>query len=736
MDPSASAPPGGVGGEGGAQGSAHARPLPRKRMSEPAVSGDEDHPHAGLRRLQHVTKTRVQPAIRMKELPMHRVRSCPTKERMDSNQLLLPTPRSVLQRMASARPEEDVERVRRETIDPFMRNRPRTGVARAVWYALPLVMGIILALVLVNYGVDRLSQDWTLDGRVLTNYDYSFGAFTWTMMNPSPEQSRPVMEAVTNTLAFMFGLLVTIIGVVLQFASEKITSHVTNLFFSDTVVLGCLGFVLINNCYTLWVYQECGYYHSPRFSVVLSVLLMNAQLIMLFPFLAYLYLYLDAEMVVTKLMTNGLNAFVQSINDPNADNEKNQVKATLSVEYLMDGALSSIKKKNKNVTSEILDAMCSFVMHYAALKDKAPSTWFHIPLWIRQSSDFLILSEDSVKEMVDRQTWVEWKVLRQYQGLFIEAIKLFKEMCYHICINTRIIGETAAQYGQYNTIDLVIKFYNTYLRTAINLMDVRVVYITLYQYRLLAETLLDRERGASKNLALRAVRIAKFMRYYAHICQTRNIFFLVETVAQDLRVLCEVAIHNALPEDKKSGKIGFNPTRVVFQQVHDKLLAILLSLNDFTGTTDAKRGVIRAQVILATYYLTESQVGQAKRIIKQLDREENRQLLMSIREEMCLSATKEFWEVSERGANFTYLEPRLRSRLDPFFAMFPWFAVAQTSEAWITFQNSAVGKQLRVQQELQNFDVEVADEVEDDGGEGDDDDDNSIAELDDADVIV
>jgi hypothetical protein len=136
------------------------------------------------------------------------------------------------------------------------------------------------------------------------------------------------------------------------------------------------------------------------------------QLVMLFPFLAYLFFFLDAEEVVTNIMANGLNAIVASINKHGTNTDKNQVSATLSIEYLMDGALSSLKKKNKNVTSEILDAFCSFVMHYTAIKDKTPLVWFEVPLWIRQSPDFLILNDEGIKDIVDRQLWVEWKVLR------------------------------------------------------------------------------------------------------------------------------------------------------------------------------------------------------------------------------------------------------------------------------------------------------------------------------------
>ena len=50
-------------------------------------------------------------------------------------------------------------------------------------------------------------------------------------------------------------------------------------------------------------------------------------------------------------------------------------------------------------------------------------------------------------------------------------------------MNTRIMGETAGRRGDLNTLDLVIKFFNTYLRASINLSDVRTVYNVLFQYR-------------------------------------------------------------------------------------------------------------------------------------------------------------------------------------------------------------------------------------------------------------
>eukprot|EP01105_Mastigella_eilhardi_P022979 TRINITY_DN5747_c0_g1_i1.p1 TRINITY_DN5747_c0_g1~~TRINITY_DN5747_c0_g1_i1.p1 ORF type:complete len:380 (+),score=143.48 TRINITY_DN5747_c0_g1_i1:950-2089(+) len=230
-------------------------------------------------------------------------------------------------------------------------------------------------------------------------------------------------------------------------------------------------------------------------------------------------------------------------------------------------------------------------------------------------------------------------------------------------------------------------------------MEARVIYNSLFQYRQLAEVILDASRGATPKMALRALKIAKFLRYYAWICQSKKLFFLVETIGQDLRVLCEVASKNFQPGIVKR-------EAALLREIHDKLLDVFLSLGEF-ATLGSKRGVIRAHVILAVYYCHIVQVGFARKIRSNLDKDENRDLLLSIKEELQLPSTKEFWEVSERGSNFTYLEPHLRDQIPKFYEWFTWHNM--TDEVRNQFLQSKEGIDLKVQQELMNFETNIAD---------------------------
>ena len=52
--------------------------------------------------------------------------------------------------------------------------------------------------------------------------------------------------------------------------------------------------------------------------------------------------------------------------------------------------------------------------------------------------------------------------------------------------------------------------------------------------------------------------------------------------------------------------------------------------------------------------------------------------LTSIKEELLQIESKEYWEVIDRGANFDYIEPRRRKKLEEFFG---WFGEAIVEEA-------------------------------------------------------
>ena len=87
--------------------------------------------------------------------------------------------------------------------------------------------------------------------------------------------------------------------------------------------------------------------------------------------------------------------------------------------------------------------------------------------------------------------------MRQYLGIYNEALAAMRDINYLIAIDTRYIGEAAGEAKDDELIELVFRFMNSYLRATLNARDVRTAYNVLNQYRLLVEAMLRQGNGAA-----------------------------------------------------------------------------------------------------------------------------------------------------------------------------------------------------------------------------------------------
>ena len=83
----------------------------------------------------------------------------------------------------------------------------------------------------------------------------------------------------------------------------------------------------------------------------------------------------------------------------------------------------------------------------------------------------------------------------------------------------------------------------------------------------------------------------------------------------------------------------------------------------------ALRGVRKAQIKLAAYYLFHADVAAAREIYRDMA-EEQAARLISIREELLAVESPYFWEITDRGTNFDWMPPECRSRVLEFFSWF------------------------------------------------------------------
>jgi hypothetical protein len=253
------------------------------------------------------------------------------------------------------------------------------------------------------------------------------------------------------------------------------------------------------------------------------------------------------------------------------------------------------------------------------------------------------MDPESLHDLERRRTWVEWKVMRQYLGIFNEALATMRDINYLVAIDTRYIGEAAGAARDTELIQLVYRFMNSYLRAALNARDVRTAYNVLNQYRLLVESMLRQRTGA-------AVEGVRHMSYYGHVSYDMKLTFVTETVAYDVAALCQVASELGLPEE-------------------DEILRQFLELDRplrVQSQETALLGVRKAQVKLATYYLSQGIEDKARSIAKDMASEPPERL-HAIRRALESVTSKDFWEIIDRGRNFEFMPETQRSRLPEFF---------------------------------------------------------------------
>ncbi len=129
--------------------------------------------------------------------------------------------------------------------------------------------------------------------------------------------------------------------------------------------------------------------------------------------------------------------------------------------------------------------------------------------------------------------------------------------------------------------------------------------------------------------------------------------FLLEAVAYDLARLVEHAVERQRPEA-------------------GALLDLFLQVDREPESPEQEerlRGVRRAQVQLATFFLARGDEPRARRIFEDM-KDERRERLVAVRDELVAEERAQYWEFTDRGVNFSYLPPERRAHLAQFFSWF------------------------------------------------------------------
>ncbi|HEU4538704.1 MAG TPA: DUF2254 family protein [Polyangiaceae bacterium] len=450
-------------------------------------------------------------------------------------------------------------------------------------------------------------------------------------------------SALGAMIAAVLGIVITVVSIVVQLSAARYPK-VATMFFRDRTNRSVISFYVAACVCGVWLSFGLHPDFVPRLTLMATLGLTTSGLAMMGPYFAYVFRFLEPANIVERVRQNAVRTAARGARD--AEHADALQHATLvALEELTDVASHCINGRDKLTATSAVDALRDFALAYLPLKGGARPEWFRLGPQLRKNPDFVAMDPESLDDLEGRRTWVEWKVMRQYLGIYNEAAAGgMRDISYLVAIDTRYLGEAAAARGDAELVALVLRYMNSYLRATLNARDVRTAYNVLNQYRLLVELLL---RSGLNDLAVEAV---GHMKYYGHVSLDLKLSFVAETVAYDVCALCMLAHELGCPREP------------------DLLRAFLDLDRDSTerGQEQGLKGVRKAQVKLAAYYLSAGEDERAEHIRRDMETE-SRERLQAIRYELERVTSKDFWEIIDRGRNLEYLPPSQRDAMRRFF---------------------------------------------------------------------
>ncbi len=446
----------------------------------------------------------------------------------------------------------------------------------------------------------------------------------------------------------VLGVSLTVVTIIVELASNRYTPRITELFVRDPVNALMMGFYVVTAVLVIWVEMSLYGGHHPQAMVAVALGAMSVSLLTLLPYFAYVFDFLLPTRIVGRIAQRSANAIRRVRRRGIVAIPSARTEVLTAIEQLGDIALNSVAQNDKNISISALAALVDLAEAYLVEKPHLPTSWFDAGFLVDHDQDFVSMHPDVIRGLETRRTWVEMKILRQMQPVFEESLLKMRDINHLVAIHARRLATAAAGAHDPHALALVVKFMNTFMRAALNARDQRAAYNLMNEYRLLGESLLG------LGLSDEVVELSERCRYYGQTAFKAKLPFILETVAYDLCSLLETAHAAGAP-------------------AHERLLATFLEL-DRTPEADSVqeaslRGVRKAQIKLATWYLSRGDDALARRIWEDM-RHEPVSRMLSIQAELGGVVEADFWEVSDRGGNFEYLPPERRELMRQFFAWF------------------------------------------------------------------
>src|SRR5690606_9027757 len=262
----------------------------------------------------------------------------------------------------------------------------------------------------------------------------------------APSINNPI-SSLAGVNAAVFGIVITVCSIIVQLTADRYTG-VAGLFLRDRANMIVGAYYVVACCVSVWLSGAMQPEYVPPITVVLALSLTTGGIVLMVPYFAYVFWFLEPQNLIARIRGQALRVATKGALESDAKlSGAAQAQIIDALEELTDITSNSISGKDKIIASAAVDALRDMAIEYMRVKPQASPIWFQVGPEIRLNPDFVAMDPESLRDLEQRHTWVEWKVLRQYLSIYNESLGAMRDINYLIAIDTRYIGEAAAKAG-------------------------------------------------------------------------------------------------------------------------------------------------------------------------------------------------------------------------------------------------------------------------------------------------
>ena len=294
---------------------------------------------------------------------------------------------------------------------------------------------------------------------------------------PDPLAAGGVLGLVGGAEGVTLSIVIVAVVFGIQNTSSRYSPRIIGIFTRNPLNALVLSFALASILYTFLVRSEVKTSYVPMWSVGVAEVLALINFAILLPYVGYIFEVMRADTLVESIMRRAKRELKAATNSRHPRRHRDALMT--SIAQVTDIAYGSIQLGDMPVCVLTIEVLGRFLADdYMKLRKNCAPEWFQV-----SHADMPGASDQIVAEVNRARTWFAYTIMSSFVDMVGLTPVHRKEAVHAIAVATRDAGIAAIQEGDTEVAELCLRFFNTYLRAAINQSAPTFASVIMNEYR-------------------------------------------------------------------------------------------------------------------------------------------------------------------------------------------------------------------------------------------------------------